>query len=130
MRQTKFLIVSLLLAGLVFAACGPVTVDVPENVTINIPTALPGVTLVAATEAPPAATPLPAQATVIVPVTGNQPAQGTTTIIIWGLGGFLLLLLVVAVIALLMRPAVPAGPPPTIIEREREIHTEHRDDLP
>jgi hypothetical protein len=120
-----FLTAALVFAALALTACGPTTINLPEDVSVSVPTALPGVTLEGPT-LPPAE---PVQGTAVVPVTGNGQ-QGNSTIVVWGLGGLVALLLIIGVIALLMRPAVVEGPGPTVIERTREVHTEHRDDVP
>jgi hypothetical protein len=121
-----FLMACLVFASLALAACGPTTINLPEDVSVNVPTALPGVTLEVPTQ-PPAEPPV--QGTAVVPVTGNGQ-EGNNTIVVWGVGGLVALLLIIGVIALLMRPAVVEGPGPTVIERTTEVHTEHRDDLP
>jgi Na+/proline symporter len=126
-RRTILLSLIILLALMVLGACGPITVQVPEDLNINLGTALPGTTLVVPT-GQPGVTVLPATeepgGTPVVPVTGDDntfigiPA-------LWLVIGLVLLFAVIVAVALMARPTTTTGTT-TVIERE-EIHREDED---
>ena len=70
----------LILAGLVLTACGPISIQLPEQITV--PTELPAVIGTEAAEVtPPSPQPTSApgstsEPVVVIPVTGNQPTGG------------------------------------------------------
>lgn len=126
MKKSLILAASLVLAAIVLSACGQTTVNLPDSVSITVPTELPGVTI------NPTSPPAQSTSQPVVPVTGQNPG-GPTTIVIWGVGGLVGLLILIGLIALLTRPSGPVvveGPPRDREVIERETTVERRDDLP
>jgi hypothetical protein len=122
MNRIPTLFACLILAGLVLTACGPISIQLPEQITV--PTELPAVIgTVAAEVAPPSVQPTsPPDATsqpvVVIPVTGNQPTGGfpidSGTIII-ALIALIALVSIVAMFSMTSRRRTesPESPPRT-----------------
>lgn len=122
MNRILTLPVYLILVGLVLSACGPISIQLPEQITV--PTELPAVigTMAAEVTAPsvqPTSAPgSTSQPVVVIPVTGNQPTGGlpidSRTLII----ALIALIALVSVVAMFSmanrrRTESPQSPPPT-----------------